>query len=342
MMRFFRTLGIFSLVFSVAGSIAHAQIDFGVDFSISLTPPYPKAGEVVRVEASSALLDLQIGEVVWYVNDKEHARGSGRTAIELVAPSLGEETNVRAVFIEEGFERATTQSTIRPVEVDLLWESDSYTPPWYRGRALPSAGTNLRLEAMPRFVRANGSLVQSIDVVFTWKRNGYVVPGASGRGKSKVLIESPALYGTDVVSVEARSADGVFIGEASVRIPSNEPILSLYENHPLFGVLHHRALSSEDRLSEEEVSFTVIPYFAEARSVRDPALVYAWRVGANPIPNDPTQPNEITVNAEGSSGSARIDLSLTHTGNLFTQVANFWNIFLGAGESIANPFGATE
>jgi len=341
MRRFFGT-STFFLTFLLLAVSTHAQIDFGVDFSISLTPAHPSPGEIVRLEVSSALLDLQIGEIIWYANEKEIARGPGKTTIELTAPALGAQTRVRALYIEEGFERAKADSTIRPVEIDLLWESDSYTPPWYKGRALPSAGTNVRLEAIPRFVRTDGTRVNSADIIFTWKRNGYAIPGTSGRSRSKVLIESPALFATDDISVEARSADGVFAGEASVRIPSSEPVLSLYENHPLFGVLHHNALSAANQLEEEEISFTAIPYFADATSPRDQALVYEWRVSTNVIPNDPAQPNEITINAEGSSGNAQIDLSLSHATNFFMQVAEMWNVILGAGEGLQNPFGATQ
>lgn len=314
---------------------AQAQIDFGVDFSLLMTPAYPKPGEKVRIEARSALLDLQLGEIVWSVNGVERTRGNGLTEIELSAPPLGGETRVRAAFFEEGFERTQAESVVRPVEIDLLWESDSYTPVWYRGRALPSAGTSLRVEAVPRFERPDGTLVPNTDIVFTWKRDGYVIASASGRGKAKALLESPPLFGEDTISVEARSADGMFVGEASVEIESRDPVLSLYENHPLFGVLYHRALTADNQLPEEEVTFSAIPYFTDSKTAHGPGLTYEWRVDRNLVQNDPAKPNEITINAEGSSGVATIDLSLSQADNFFLQVANAWNIVLGRGVGLS-------
>lgn len=334
--------GTFLLGLAFFGTPVSAQIDFGVDFSITLAPAHPAPGSIVRIEAQSALLDLELGEIIWYVNGKEKTRGYGMKTIQLAAPSLGSETLVRASFIEEGLERAAAESVIRPVEIDLLWESDSYAPAWYQGRALPSAGTNLRVEAVPRFLKKNGSFVGNADIVFTWKKNGYVVQNASGRGRYKAILESPALFGTDTIHVEARSADGLFVGEAGAEIASREPILSLYENHPLFGVLYHHALTAENPFADQEISFAAIPYFANAESAQDQSLTYEWNVDGNTIANDPTHPNQITINAEGSSGIAKIGLALSHTTNFYLQVANEWRVMLGERIGIQNPFGSTQ
>src|SRR3989344_544105 len=221
---------------ALSSSVAYAQLDFGPDFSLSIEPEHPAPGGSVHAEVASILLDLEGGEIVWYVNGAERARGTGRTEIELTIGTLGTETMVRATLLDEGFERAAAETVIRPAEIDLLWESDSYVPPFFHGRALASAGTNLRMEALPRFKRADGSSVARDDITFTWRRNGYVIASVSGRGKYRALIPSPPLFGTDTISVEARTPDGAFAADASARIPSTEPVLSLYEDHPLFGV----------------------------------------------------------------------------------------------------------
>lgn len=325
------------------GEGVHAQLDFGVGISLSIAPEHPTPGETVRVTARGSLLDLETGEVVWYVNDTKRTSGRGLSQIEVTAPPSGGVMRVKVVFMEEKFERATAEAVIRPVEIDLLWESDSYTPPFFRGRALPSAGTNLKLEAIPRFERSNGSLVPTDDIVFTWRRNGYVVAEVSGRGKSKAFLPSPPLFGTDTVSVEARSSDGTFVGTANARIPSAEPVLSLYENHPLFGITYHRALQSENFLPEVETSFAAVPYYAGAIGPNDKALLYEWRVNGNAIASA-ERPSEITVNAEGSTGAARIELALSHATNLFLNALGSWRVTFGtgAGGGLENPFGGTQ
>ena len=335
-------VSVFLTLLSPAGS-AYAQLGFAESLTLSVTPQYAAPGETVHISAESLLLDLDAGNLTWYVNGFQRASGPGLLQIDVTAGPTGSETPVRVVFTQEGIEVASAEVFTRPTELDLLWESDSYTPPFFRGRALPSAGTNLRMEVRPRFKRVDGSFVSPRDIVFTWRRNGYVIASASGRGKSQATISSPPLFGTDTISVDARSVDGTLEGSASVRIPSTEPILALYENHPIFGILYHRALGAQSTLPEEETSFAAVPYFAEAVNLNNIGLIWEWRVDGNAITNDPARPNEITINAEGSTGLARIELELLHATNLFLNASGSWGITLlpGAGTP-GNPFGATQ
>jgi len=304
----------------------HAQLDFGTVFSLAIAPEYPEGRDSVRVTAHSSLVDLSTETLIWYVDGVETASGVGLSEIDVTAGPLGSNTRVEAVLSEGGFKRALAEAIIRPVAMDVLWESDSYTPPFYRGRALPSAGTNLLVEAKPYFRNTNGSNVPIEDIVFTWSKNGYAVAGVSGKGKNKVTLPSPSLYGSDSVSVKARTLDGVFAIEKSVRIPSTEPLLNLYEDHPLFGTLYHRALGEQTVIFGEETSFTAIPYFASALNPNDRSLQYEWSVGGTPIENSLTQPNTITINARGSSGNAFVELLLSHASNLFFRADGSWNV----------------
>ena len=335
---------VFLSIVLLSATAAHAQLGFGETLTLSVMPRNPATGETVQVKAESLLLDLEAGELTWYVNGARNAPGAGVLETQVTVGALGSATNVRAVFLQGGIEVSSAEVTIRPTEIDLLWEADSYTPPFFAGRALPSAGTSLRMEALTRFRRADGTLIPPKDITFTWRRNGYVIADASGRGKYRATLASPPLFGTDIISVEARSTDGSLSGEASARIPSIEPILALYENHPLFGVLYHRALGAQNTFPEVEKSFAAVPYFADAGSPADTALIWEWSVEKNAIGNDPSRPNEITVNAEGSTGIANIDLALSHVVNLFMSATGSWGITLLADSpgTPGNPFGATQ
>jgi len=321
-----------------------AGLDFGTDFSLSITPEHPAPGDTAHITAHSTLLDLDAGTITWYMNGAKYASGRGLSEADILVGPLGSEMRIEVVLTEAGFERAAAEALIRPTEIDLLWESDSYAPPLFRGRALPSEGTTLRLEAMPHFVRANRSFVPASDIYFTWRRNDYVVKSVSGRGKSRALLESPSLFGTDTISVEARTSDGAFSGEASIRVPSTEPILTLYENHPIFGIMYHRAFGAQNLLPEVETSFVAVPYFANATRAGDSGLIYEWRVNGNRIVNDVSHPNEITIDARGSTGIARIELALSHITNLFLNSSGSWAVtFTGnAGETQGNLFESAQ
>ena len=289
-------------------------------------------------------MDLSGAELTWHEDGREVAGGVGLSSVDITAGALGSEKVVRAVAVAENGDSAEAVARIRPFELDLLWESDSYTPPGFRGRALPSAGTLLRLEAMPRFARSDGSLIPASAITFTWKRGGYVIPGTSGRGRSRAVIESPSLFGRDTISVEARTSDGLFNASASVFIPSVEPRLVLYQDHPLFGIMYHQAFSDRISLPEVETTFAAIPYFAQANSPVDGSLLYEWRVNDNVILNDPERPYEITIDARGSTGEALLELALSHISNLFLNSSGSWQVTLlgGSGAGVtADPFTQT-
>ena len=312
-------------------AIAGAQLSsgFDADLTLELSPAHSSPGELVRLTARSTLLDLSGTTLAWYENGKKIAGGMGVVEADVVAGALGSEAAVSVEVSQNGVVLITRDARIRPTELDLLWESDSYAPPFFRGRALPSAGTTLRLQAIPRFKRADASFVPASDITFTWRRNGYVVASVSGRGKSQARLPSPALFGTDDVSVEARTPDGAFEGAASVRIPSVEPVLVLYERHPLFGVMYHQALGARNILPEIEMSFAAVPYFAEA--ISPGGLVYEWRVNGTPVQADASRPNELTLDARNSTGIALLELALTHATNFFLSATGSWSITLSGG-----------
>ncbi len=317
---------------------AYGQVNFGLgdDLLLEITPTHPTPGNIVQISAHSTLLDLTGATVTWYENGKQIESGIGLATIEVTAGPLGSDTIIRVVAEADG-ELSQADARIRPVEIDLLWESDSLVPPFHRGRALPSAGTTLHLEAIPYFKKPDGSSVQVRDITFTWKRNGYVEQRVSGRGKARVSLPAPSLFGADSISVEARA--GEMEGVASVRIPSTEPVIVLYEEHPLFGMMYHRAIPAAAVMPEVEASFAAVPFFADARGAGDPSFLYDWKVNGNSIESDPEQPNRITINASNSSGTARLELALTHATNFFLSAFGSWNITFLSGR---DRFGGTS
>jgi len=294
--------------------------------SLALSPQYPAPDSGVTLTLQSFLFDIDSSTVTWTVNGKVIAQGDGIKTLDVKTGPIGSKLSVVAdIAGPDG--SASAAATVIPTSIDLLWESDSYTPPFYGGRALPSAGSRVHLVAIPHFVSANGEEIPSDRIIFTWKKDNEVLETLSGRGKSSATIEGPSLFGTETVVVDASAVDGSIAGQALVRIPDTEPLLTLYENHPLFGVLYHRALDASAFVPENEVSFTAVPYFVSAASQNDASLQYEWRVNQNLVATNPERRNEITINAASSTGLiALINLSLTHSSNYFLNAAGSWSV----------------
>lgn len=338
---------------SVAGFLAllgsvliasHAEAQFGLPgiegaLSITISPSSPSPGETVRLTVRSSVLDLSESTIVWRAGGTIIAQGTGATFAEATLGALGVATIVEVSATLGERAPIIARATIIPTELDLLVDSDSYIPPFYWGAALPSAGTNVRLVAIPRFKRPNGSYVASSDITYTWRRNDEVIAGASGRGASSAVIEAPHLFGTDRIEVEARTSDGLLSNVAGRTIASVEPALLLYQDHPLFGILYRSALSASTFIPESEMTFAAEPYFVQARSAKDPVLQYVWNVNDAPVTPSRINPNEITINADNSSGVAHLTLGLTHATNFYVDTRAAWNINFSSQTSATNPFG---
>ena len=323
---------------SDVGSLSRGAQAGGV--TIAISPEHPTPGSFVHLLAASFSADLDRSDIVWLANNKAMAQGPGLKEADVVAGPLGSATDITVIANGQNGNVASGEVHIRPTELDLLWESDSYVHPFYRGRTVPSAGTSLRLQAIPRFKLPGGQQMPERDLIFTWRRNGSVVQSASGRGRSSAILPSPVLFGTDTITVNAESLDGSLSGEASVQIPSTEPILELYMDHPLLGVMYHQALLPQTSIADSEMTFVAVPYFAQIQNPDDPRLAYVWRVNGNDIETDLTRPSELTINADKSNGLALIELALGHTGNLLMRSGGKWGVLFSSGGGNADPFGA--
>lgn len=319
----------------------YAQFDagvFGTNISIALSPQYPAPLQSVHLTVNAAGIDLTESTIVWRAGGKVIAQGTGKNSADIIAGPLGSETAIGVSVTASDGSQYGAQAIVAPTQLDLLAGSDSYTPPFYLGRALPSAGTNLILQALPHFKRNNGTLIADSDITYTWKQDGQVLGSISGRGRSFAIIPIVHLYGGNTITVEAESSDGTRSGETTVNVPLSQPVLDLYEDHPLYGVLYSGALHTSTHIPDSEMAFAAIPYFAEARAINDPQLSYDWRVNDTRISPSAGSPQEITINADNSSGQAALSLEVTHATNYYFDATGLWNISFSSGTVSQDPF----
>jgi len=306
---------------------------------LAMVPEYPAPGDTVTFTVSSYGVDLNRSMIVWYADGREIARGSALTSTNVTAGKAGTATEIVVVAQEEDGLIGSAEASVRPTEVDLLWESDSYRPPYFRGRTLSGTNATIRAQAIVRFVRPDGSAIPEEGIIYSWYKGTARI--ASGRGKSSVKMSGPSLFGNDTLSVMAESADGAYRGRASVRINGVDPTLELYENHPLFGVLYHRALTGNATTLETELKVTAVPYFAHIAAPHEASLVYEWALDSTALEADPEHPETFTITTNNYTGPVTVGLSLTSLKDLFLKATGTWEIVFGeSGSFFGNdPFG---
>ena len=339
-----RTVLLFIVTLFFASGASAQSVSFFEPLTLTVAPDFPEPQTTITLRVDSTSLDLDRASIAWYADDTLIAEGGGLTETTFTLGPLGSATHIAVVATDLAGESESLERTIRPAEVDLLWEAVSYTPPLYQGKRLVSSSSEVRMQALPRLVRANGSTIPTSDIIYTWRKNGALVSDASGRGKAQATFPPPLLFGTDTIQVEAVSLDGTLTARASAVIPSRDPQLVLYHKHPLFGTLYHQALTGEDAIPDVEAAFVAEPYFAPVHISTDRSLMYTWRVNGTAVATDATNPNHVTLNAQNSTGAARIELKLTHTTDVFLESRGSWNLLLNSryGGTAQDPFQGTD
>jgi hypothetical protein len=335
----FGTAGMLAALFLAIPVYAQFNPDvFGSNLSIGLSPLYPAPQSLVHLTLNAVGIDLSGSSITWRANGKIIAQGVGYDSADVTAGALGSEIDIEADVTAADGSQYSAQAIVAPTQLDLLVGSDSYTPPFYLGRALPSAGTDLIVQALAHFKRTSGALIPDSDITYTWKQDGEVLGSISGRGKSSAVIPILHLYGGNQITVDAISSDGTRSGETTVAVPLSTPILDLYEDHPLYGILYNQALSGSAQIPETEMTFAAVPYFAQARAVNDSNLSYAWSVNDTRISASAGTPQEITINADNSSGQAALSLEVTHATNYYLDATGNWNLTFSSGPTTLDPF----
>lgn len=319
-------------------SLAQVTIPgFGGTLSIESTPRNLVPNTSIHLSAEDTFVDLSSINLTWTVDGKEVQSGEGLTSYDVELGDLGSVTDV-VVTADTNEGTISTEAKLIPTSVDLLWEADSYTPPFYRGRALASAGSEIRLEAIPHFVQPDGSEVPASSLKYVWKDDGTVLGDESGLGRSSATVGISPLSQSATIEVDVTSTDGLYSGSATLSVPLVDPSLTLYEDHPLFGLSYNNALDSSASIPENEMAFAAVPYFAPSKNANDPGFQYTWAVDTKAVSSDAKDPSEITINAQNSSGAASLSLDLSQFTNSFFSISGAWNLLFSAAAPESNIF----
>ncbi len=283
----------------------------GTELSMTLDPEHPRSGEALTVSVESYNIDLNRAEVNWFVNDKLVKSGVGVKSLETVVGRAGGVTSIRVVALGENGITYSASAVIRPAEVSLLWQAESYTPPFYKGKALmPYQGTVL-VAAIPSFTRG-ASVMSSASLIYTWKEGDDVIGDSSGKGKSVFAFRGEVPMRTKTISVRVESPDHTMIAESSVDIVPVAPRLLFYEDHPRYGLLLGKALVGHFFLEADETRISALPYYFETRVRSNQDITYDWQMNYQPLPRE--RDSAVTLRRiASSSGSSNLFLEARST-----------------------------
>jgi len=311
------TLLLFIMPFFVSAQISDTTI------SVGLSPENPGAFQEVTISLESFVISLDKARMVWTVDGKTRLSGIGEKELTLTTNNVGDITTIRVQITTDTGTNITKTILIEPNEIDLLWEApDSYTPPFYKGKALPSSESKIKVVAIPH-MQKNSSLA------YTWKRNFKIISPASGFGKRSYTFTHDFINREENISVEASALTNAIQGTGSIRIRPDIPKIVFYENHPIEGIHYNRALTDGFSLNKNEFTLIAEPYFFSAQNAVDSNLRYEWSLNNESIAT-PEDKNSLFLRLEGGQeGTSALSLSIKSISKLFQSTISSIEIILG-------------
>jgi hypothetical protein len=322
---------IFLALFATLPTLSHAQIPSSIDgVQISTDPEIPAPGQTVTVSVESFSTDLNSASIVWLVDGKNYSQGKGKKFIGVVAPPIGKNMSILvAIMTVEGRE-VKKAITLKSGGVDLIWESDGYVPPFYKGKALFAYENPVRITAMPHLAGVGGKELDPNTLVYKWTENDKAVQDQSGFGKQTILLQEGVPRPIDI-KVEVTTNTGTEKATASMTLTPGNPSVSFYEEDPLYGVLYNKAITDNFHLTNQEMSIRAVPY-----TFNIGGLSYLWSI--NNLERTDLSTNEsITLRTKGDAeGSSDISLEVKNLQDILQGARNNTSIWFSKKSADTN------
>jgi len=285
---------------------------------ITTTPASPGANENVFVDIKSFTLDLGQAQISWFLNNKPAAKGLGQTRFTFNTGAVGSTAVVDVIVQSQTGGVSKKELLIKPADLDLLWQTDTYTPPFYKGKGLYSIGSTVTLVAIPHFVSKKGIPIDPKNLVFTWKQDYKVMGSLSGYGIDNYTFTGGVLGKPTVIEVDVTSPTENITSTKILALTARatEPIV--YEDDPLYGILYNKAVTSSFSLHNAEVKLVAEPYYFSTDKSGLQNMQYQWNINSGSDPGS-TNKNIILRHEGDAAGNSSVSLYINNTEDIFQK-----------------------
>ncbi len=292
---------------------------------MKISPENPAPGENVNISLSSYTANLDTVLIMWSLNGSTTSSGNGKKTFSTRVGEVGSTTSIVAtIFLPDG--EIEKRVTLRPSSLTLLWQAhDSYTPPFYRGKALPGADTDIKVVAMPE-LQNTINYTSHKNLTYEWKKDYNNDQEASGYGNNYIIYTNDYLERVNTIGVTATTIDQKYSSSGQVSIPSFKPKLSFYRVDSKLGTLFNKEISGTHFINEQDV-IRAVPYFMSPKNIQVPTLVFRWYINDNLMNISNLYKTKIPLKVgEGISGKSKLRLEIEDSTRIFQTASKEINV----------------
>src|SRR3989344_1059661 len=279
------------------------------NLSLRVSPEIPDPNTNVTLSIESFSTNLGKADIKWEVNGLLVKRGVGLVTFQVKTGAVGSVTQVKISAQTKDGSVLTENITLRPGLVDIIWQADSWTPPFYKGRGMPLAKTKLTAQAIP-YMFDGKTRIPSKNLDYQWFYDFEPLQSQSGIGKDTVSVESPDLFGQKNLMVKVASLDGGIIANEQISLTPSEPLALVWRDDPLSGLDYDHPTGSNISLTGDEISFETGGIYFPKTHMAKPGLIYRWTQNAKPALVDAKKPNSIIIRNPEGGGEGQINIDI--------------------------------
>lgn len=298
--------------------MAFAQVQES-DISIRLTPTQPKANQNVKAEVSSFVINPKDSYFVWKINNDIKLTGIGRDVFSFTLGELNSSTELNVdITTKDG---QTIQKIIRlsSSELDLIWEAtNSYTPPFYKGKTLFAREGEVRVVAIPG-IYVGGGKINPNTLSYSWTKDNNRQLKDSGFGKNYFVYNNSFLHDFNSIEVSVSDINKEVEVAGRINIVPVTPKLSFYKRD-LGGIDLSKAINNDYFVDKDGININVVPYYFSPKNLASQNLEIDWLVNGRSARGNPIKEILNVAPEEGTSGTATIKVIINNVTTLFQEL----------------------
>jgi hypothetical protein len=304
-------LGIFLLV----PFIINAQTTPEASLDITLNPSTPSANSTVDATVNSIdyAKNIDTYNIVWTLNGKKIAEGIGFKEVSFQTGAVGTSISLNVTATNEKVV-LTGEMNFSIGAVALIWESNSYVPPFYKGKKLSAQGATFKVTAITE-VASKGKNISPNNLIYNWYQNDKMIAEKSGYGKNVFSnYDDTYVLGGNTIKVNVLSIGGGLAMSGSTYIPHSPVNIMFYENDPALGLMYNRELRQK-KFVQTTSKIDAEPYYFSANKYSN-RLSYVWTT------NGEVTNNVVSVTPEMASSQNGLSLTIKHLDKMFQKVSS--------------------
>lgn len=295
------------------------------ELTISISPTNPEAGETISLTVTSNLSSLRSRFISWSKDGTKEREGVGETRYKSKVGRLGESHTFTVTVIDNSGNTIKQSINVRPAEVILIWEADSYTPIFYKGKGLASHQSEIRVIAIPYLINSNGIRLNEKNLTYEWRVGGVLDSKQSGVGKSTFRFVGKLVSRPQTVTLLTSSASGIISARKTITIDFIDPEIIIYEKNPLTGIRGSFSLSL-GFVKETESTFIVEPFFFSRKALEGGSIEYKWTVDGKRLDNL-KKVREITFGGD-TAGESLVSIEVLNPFSLLQRARGLFKVIV--------------